>query len=123
MSDVPPQIDPNKPPVSVPPVQGYPRQQPQAPQDPLLAMVPYKNSKALISYYLGLFSIFPLLGLVMGAVAIFFGREGLMLAKSNPELKGATHAKVGIGCGLIGFLFNLTLVLLFLYAIIRSKTG
>ena len=114
MSDLPPPQEPIEPQVTVPPVQGYPRPQPQPTEDPLLAMVPYKNSKALIAYYLGLFSIFPLLGLIMGAAAIYLGREGLSFAKTNPEAKGVTHAKVGIGCGLVGLLLNLALIILFL---------
>lgn len=81
-------------------------------------LIPAKNGNALLAYYLGLFSIFPCAGLVMGAVAFTLGRRGLQATKDTPGLGGATHAKVGIGCGAIGFVFNLALLLIVLAAVI-----
>ena len=78
-------------------------------------MIPTKNGEALISYYLGLFSIFPFFGLFMGAVAIVKGRAGLKRVASEPGLPGKTHAYVGLGCGTVGFLFNLAIVLFILF--------
>jgi hypothetical protein len=62
-------------------------------------IIPYKNPKALIAYYLGLFSILPLIGLVMGVVAVVLGILGLRERKAHPEIKGGIHAGIGIGCG------------------------
>jgi len=115
MSSEAPQPPPIKPPPSAVPPQ--PVSQPQ--QTSFVdVLIPAKNSNALLSYYLGLFSIFPLFGLVMGIVAIWSGRKGLAAIKETPGLAGGTHAKVGIGCGAIGFLFNLGLILLFLAALL-----
>ena len=68
--------------------------------------IPSNNGNALLSYYLGIFSIIPCFGLVMGIVAFITGRKALKTIKDDPRIKGGTHAKVGIGCGLIGFVFN-----------------
>jgi hypothetical protein len=73
-------------------------------------LIPTKNKEALIAYYLGLFSIFPLLGLFMGIAAMVLGKKGMDNFKANPITKGKTHAGIGIGCGLCGFLFNALLV-------------
>ena len=94
----------------------------QKPDDPISTLIPYKNSKALLSYYLGLFSIFPALGLPMGIVAVVFGRQGLIAAQENPEAKGKVHARIGIGCGLMGALFNAALITLILFAIFGAKS-
>ena len=100
--------------MSQPPVQSGPTDQAPAPPSVIDTLIPSKNGHALLSYYLGLFSIFPLFGLVMGAIAVRSGRIALKAVKENPGLAGSTHAKVGIGCGAIGFLFNLSIVLLIL---------
>lgn len=62
-------------------------------------LIPYKNPPALAAYYLGLFSIVPLVGLPMGVAAVVLGRKGLKARKENPAVSGAAHAWVGIGCG------------------------
>lgn len=77
-------------------------------------VIPYKNPKALIAYYLGIFSGFPLIGLPLGVAAFVLGIMGLQDRKRNPAIKGSIHAGIGIGCGgffaivwtlaLIGFL-------------------
>lgn len=71
-------------------------------------LIPYKNPKALISYYLGIGSllIFPL-----GFVSIVLGFMGLADRKRNPVIKGSAHAWIGIVlgglsllCGSVGIL-------------------
>lgn len=59
-------------------------------------LIPYKNPKALIAYYLGIGSIliFPL-----GIVSIILGFMGLADRKRNPVIKGAAHAWIGIVLG------------------------
>ena len=67
-------------------------------------LIPYKNSKALIAYYLGIFSFIPLLGILLGVPAFFLGVYGLKDAGKNPQIKGKAHAWVGIiGGGVFGF--------------------
>lgn len=59
-------------------------------------MIPYKNGKALLSYYLGLFSILPAIGMVLGIIALVLGVKGLSAAKAQPQIKGKGHAWAGI---------------------------
>ena len=79
-------------------------------------LIPYKNPQALLSYYIGLFSLVPLLGLFMGPAAVYLGVKGLKFAKENPIVKGKAHAWVGIVCG--GFW---TVVYLGLLVLIASQ--
>ncbi len=62
-------------------------------------IIPYKNPKALIAYYLGIASGLPLIGLPFGIAAFVLGILGLKDRKANPLIKGSIHAWVGIGCG------------------------
>jgi len=62
-------------------------------------LIPYKNPKALIAYYLGLLSGLPLVGLPIGVAALVLGIMGLRDRDRNPIIKGSIHAGIGIGCG------------------------
>ena len=62
-------------------------------------VIPYKNPKALIAYYLGIVSGLPLIGLPFGVAAFVLGILGLKARKRNPVIKGSAHAWIGIGCG------------------------
>jgi hypothetical protein len=62
-------------------------------------VIPFKNPQALISYYVGLFSLIPVFGLFMGPAAVILGVLGLKYAKRHPIVKGQVHAWVGIVCG------------------------
>ncbi len=62
-------------------------------------LIPTRNQNALWAYYIGLFSLVPVAGLIMAPAAVVLGVKGLRLAKSSPTAKGATHAWVGIVCG------------------------
>ncbi|MEY2727204.1 MAG: hypothetical protein RLZZ458_3071 [Planctomycetota bacterium] len=68
-------------------------------------IIPYKNPKALIAYYLGILSGLPLIGLPLGLAALILGILGLRDRSQNPVIKGSVHAAIGIGCG--GFFFLL----------------
>lgn len=62
-------------------------------------LVPYKNVKALVSYYLGLFALLPFLGIPMGIAALILGVQGLKYAGLHPEVRGKVHAWAGIILG------------------------
>ena len=62
-------------------------------------LIPYKNPKALIAYYLGILSGLPLIGFPIGIVAFVLGVMGLRDRARNPIIKGSIHAGIGIGCG------------------------
>jgi len=87
-------------------------------RDILTRMVPYKNTHALVGYYLAVFSFIPFLGLALGLAAFVLGIIGLKRAAAEPEIKGRTHAWVAIIVGgLFGFGY-LALVLLMMSDII-----
>jgi len=67
-------------------------------------LIPYKNMPALVSYYLGVFSLVPCLGFFLGVAAVILGIIGLRKRAENPIIKGAAHAWVGI---ILGGLFAL----------------
>ncbi len=93
-----------------------PFQQPPAPttNDGTLGGLIPKNSKALVSYYLGIFSLIPCLAIPMGITAIVFGVMGLKYADQNPQAKGKAHAWTGIICGGLFVLLNLIVIVLFI---------
>lgn len=62
-------------------------------------LIPYRNSAALIGYYLGVFSLIPVLGIPLGIVAVILGSKGLKFAKLNPDAKGVGHAWTAIILG------------------------
>ena len=76
-------------------------------EDGLGGLIPYKNTPALVGYYLGVFSLIPCLGLPLGIVAFVCGLFGLKRAREHPESKGKVHAWVAIGLGLFCTLANI----------------
>lgn len=62
-------------------------------------IIPYKNPAALIAYYCGVFSLIPILGLVVGVPGVVLGVVGLRKRRANPVIKGAVHAWIGILLG------------------------
>lgn len=76
-------------------------------------VIPYKNAPALIAYYCGVFSLIPIIGILVGIPGIILGVLGLRRKRANPPVKGAAHAWIGIilgglttmlWCGLIGLI-------------------
>jgi len=85
----------------------------QAGSDGIATIIPYKNPQALTAYYLAVFSLIPVLGMILGPAALILGLKGLKVAKEHPELKGTAHAWVGIiGGGLVIF-GHVAVILLF----------
>lgn len=90
--------------------------QPYTPEPNILdAMVPARNPKALIGYYVSLFSIIPLLGIALGIAGLVLGLQGLKAAKENPAIKGKTHAWVAI---IVGSLFGIGQLIFIVFLII-----
>jgi hypothetical protein len=83
-------------------------------------VIPFKNPNALTSYYIGLFSLLPILSFVMGPAAIVLGIKGLRYAKTYPVVKGQVHAWVGIVCGTLWTLVYYSMLLLGLLAFFLS---
>ena len=83
-------------------------------------VIPYNNAPALIAYYLGLFSLFPLLGLPLGVAALVLGVLGLKKRRENPAVKGSAHAWIGIGCGTITTLAWAATAIAIVVALVRG---
>lgn len=84
--------------------------------DGLNAIIPYKNVRALVAYYLGIFSLIPFLGIPLGLSGFVFGILGLRFSRQHPTAGGKVHAWVGIILGgLCGFGY-LALVILVIVA-------
>ncbi len=81
-------------------------------------IIPYKNPPALIAYYLGLFSLLPVLGLPLGIAAVILGVVGFRKYRAIPQVKGQFHAWIGIGCGgICTLLWGAVLVLVLISAV------
>lgn len=67
--------------------------------DAVSTIIPYKNGRALLAYYLGVFSFIPCVGLLLGPAALILGILGWRYVKANPTAKGTGHALAGIIMG------------------------
>lgn len=84
-------------------------------------VIPYKNPKALIAYYLGILSGLPLIGLPFGIAAFILGVLGLRDRNRNPIIKGSIHAGIGIGCGGIFTLLWSAVIIMIIVGIVSQK--
>src|SRR5689334_2736491 len=89
-----------------PPAGGYPQT-----SNPLDALIPTKNPPALISYHCGLFSITMCFSPILSPIAIIYGRKALKNFAANPEVKGKTHAIVGISVGTFSLVVTIAFAL------------
>ena len=62
-------------------------------------IIPARNPAALVGYYLGVFSLIPLLGNLLGPAAIVLGILGLGAVRRTPGLPGKAHAITAIVLG------------------------
>lgn len=99
----PPPISPYTPPGT---------EAPQAPSDATGGIIPYKNAPALVGYYLGVFSLIPVLGLLLGPAAFILGIIGFRAYKKEPRKRGHIHAWVAIILGLLTTFANAGLIIL-----------
>jgi hypothetical protein len=95
-------------------------QAPSTGADVVATIIPYKNPSALGAYYCGVFALIPVLGLILGPLALFFGIRGFNFVKANPTAKGTGHAIAGIVLGGLTILLNYGFVILLLVASMRK---
>ena len=69
--------------------------------------VPPRNVRALIGYYFAIASLIPILGVVLGPIAIFNGLEGLNHARRFPNHGGRAHGIVAVTLGSLTCVANL----------------
>lgn len=89
--------------------------------DAVATIIPYKNSPALIGYYVSVASLIPGVGLVAGPAAIALGVAGFKKARREPQSHGTAHAIVAIVLGSLTSLFNWGGVVLMIVAIVNHK--
>ncbi len=86
-----------------------------------MAVIPTKNPKSLIAYYLGFVSLLPFIGLVFAFPAIVFGVLALKARTQTPEIEGGGHAWVGIVLAVLGLLIWGGILLLAVVGALMSK--
>lgn len=69
-------------------------------------LVPIRNPAALAGYYLGIFSLIPILGALLGPAALVLGVLGVRAAPKVPGRVGKVHAWIGIVLGVVTSLAN-----------------
>ena len=68
-------------------------------------LIPYKNGMALAAYYCGVFSLIPIVGFLLGPVAIVLGILGIAKARqAKKQAGGMGHAIAGIILGIAGII-------------------
>ena len=75
-------------------------------------VIPYKNVPALIGYYLAVFSLIPVLGLLLGPAAIVLGIIGFRNYLRERKKRGHIHAWVAIILGALATVGNILLIIL-----------
>jgi hypothetical protein len=83
-------------------------------------LIPYRNPKALAAYYVGFFSLIPVVGLLTAPFAVVLGILGVRTARRKPEAKGLVHACIGILFGSLSLLCNPLCLFLFFYGPIQE---
>ncbi|XZE55311.1 DUF4190 domain-containing protein [Planctomycetaceae bacterium SH139] len=84
-------------------------------------LIPYKNPKALIAYYVGILGLLPIIGLPLSLAAVVLGILGLKARKQNPIIKGSVHAWIGIVLGMVATLYNTLFVVAIVAAMASSR--
>jgi hypothetical protein len=88
--------------------------------DALRTLIPYGNPRALTAYYLGVFSIIPGLGLILGPMAVVLGMLGIRHASQHPAARGGHHAVAGVVLGAATGLVNLLIFAALLIGLLLS---
>jgi hypothetical protein len=78
----------------------------QGENDVVSSIIPYRNAMALTAYYLGVFSLIPCLGLLLGPAALILGILGIRYVNRHSTAKGTGHAITGVVLGSLTTLGN-----------------
>jgi phage FluMu protein Com len=84
-----------------------PRRRIRRDDDAVSAIIPYRNPLALVAYYVGVFSLIPCLGLVLGPTALVLGILGVRYRNRHERAGGIGHAIAGIVLGTITAIGNI----------------
>lgn len=75
-------------------------------------VIPYKNPAALIGYYVGIFSLVPMLGVPLALAALVLGIVGLRMRARKQAYGGQVHAWVAIVLGLVSLGYHTAAIVL-----------
>lgn len=84
-----------------------------------MRFVPPRNGRALTGYYLAIASLIPVLGIVLGPIAVFNGVEGLNHVRQFPTHGGRAHGWVAVVLGSFTCLANIASLCLLPIAIFQ----
>ena len=80
-----------------------------------------RNSRAWLAYCLGIVSVLPPFGALLGIPALILGIAGLRFQRQHPESGGRFHAWMGIILGGVFSLVYLTLIVLVVVTIVVQR--
>lgn len=83
-------------------------------------LIPAKNKPSLIAYYLGIFSFIPLIGWIVAPAAVALGVIGLRNNLKDANIRGRTHAIVGIVVGSIFSILHYGCLIWFIVGIAKE---
>jgi hypothetical protein len=89
-----------------------PRRRRRRRKEAIESLIPYHNPKSLAAYYCGVFSLIPVLGLILGPIALILGIQGIRLAKQDDSAGGMGHSITGLILGSLTALANWGLAIL-----------
>lgn len=72
-------------------------------------VIPTRNQPALLGYYYSIFGLLPMVGLLLGPVAVVYGLIGLDRGNHLPRHIGYGHALFAVVAGMIGTIMSYTL--------------
>jgi hypothetical protein len=87
----------------------------------LNTIIPYRNPKALVGYYVSVFSLIPCAALLLGPAAIVLGVLGIKHRNRNPSAGGLAHAITALVLGGLTSLANWGALAFFVVAILLKK--
>lgn len=84
-------------------------------------VIPAKNPLALTGYYVGIFSLIPCVGALLGPAAIVLGAKGLKAIQHTPGLPGKAHSLIAVVIGGLTSLGNWALILLTIIGLVMGQ--
>ncbi|MEI7687046.1 MAG: hypothetical protein WCL32_18670 [Planctomycetota bacterium] len=97
------------------------RRRPSPADDAISTVIPFRNGLALAGYYLGVFSLIPCLGAILGPLALVFGVLGFRYVKKHPEAKGTGHAITAIVLGSLTTLAHIAVTVIVIVVAAKGK--
>ena len=97
------------------------RRRPSQADEAISTVIPFRNGMALAGYYLGVFSLIPCLGAILGPLALTFGILGFRYVKKNPEAKGTGHAITAIVLGGLTTLGHVAVIVALMVVAARAR--